>query len=149
MRVLKKKMKEYARRGNGKSEDKMEAVEELKEKLKKRRKGQYTEQDELKDVRDHRYSIDKEAMYHKSEMEDEDEQPKFKKNPSKEDVKRHRTNSHKRASEVEPPDEEMMEEYPPANTENKQGKGLSKKLEKDDKKKLAVLIIGKKMKKRK
>lgn len=149
MRLLKKKMKEYGKKEKDHSERKNDMVEELKEKLKKKRKGQYTEQSELSDVKDHRYSIEKEAIYHKSEMEDEDEQPKFKKNPSKEDIKRHRSNSHKKASEVEPPDEEMMEEYPPEDTENKMGKGLSKKLDKDDKKKLAVMIIGKKMKKRK
>lgn len=136
MRVLKKKMKEYA--GKGKAEKKDDMVEELKRKMTKR-KGQYTKQDQLADVKDHRFSVEKEPMYHESKLEKMKNQPQFQKKAKKDDIKRARSNSHPKS--VEPPDEETMEEYPPDNTMGKKGK--------DARKKIAVSVISKKMNKRK
>lgn len=128
MRLLGKKKK------SGSKKDDM--IKEIRGRL--GRKGQYQKQDQLSEVEDHRYSQKTEPMYHKFELEDKKDQPSFKKNPSKGDIKNVRTNSHKKS--VEPPDEDAMEEYPPSNTKNTLGK--------EAKKKVSIRAISRRMKKK-
>ncbi|HET9433065.1 MAG TPA: hypothetical protein VFO37_04875 [Chitinophagaceae bacterium] len=127
MRLLKKK------------KSKQDAISSLKEKMEKKKKGQYTDIDQLHDLVDHRFSIKKEPIWRKHQLEDMKNQPMSKRNPDKEDLKHATKTAHKSAKEIEPPDEEEMEEE----------KEAAKKGNKKDRKKMAVLVISKVMDKKK
>ena len=105
-------------------------------KKKQGEKPEYMEQDKITEVKDKRYSESSRPVWKEDKLEKIKNQPHKKSKVSQKEVRQVEKNGHGRSDEIEPPDEEAVEKR----------KG---NLPKKDRKKMAVMIITKKMKKKK